>query len=177
MLTQRSFDIRGSNTQQPGKRLDLIRWHWLLAVQDKGEHGRLDANLLSHPAQAKTTVADHVSEHHAPLIAWLTIGVNEKFLYTHPMFALGFLQYPNPPQGLFQMLDLLAIGGAASVAYAIQCADRDAWTEAAEAYRISTGPAHIEARRVFRPMVLAEQERLRRGWAELRAAVQRQRAA
>lgn len=60
-----------------------------------------------------------------------------------------------------------------SVAYAMSCAERDAWSEAAEAYRTSRAAAHIEARAVFWPMVRAELMRLRHQRAELAAAVMR----
>lgn len=70
---------------------------------------------------------------------------------------------------------------SASVSYAIACAERDAWTAAAEAYRTSTGVAHIEARAVFWPLVRDERARLWRQRAELRMVAmrtqQRQRAA
>lgn len=73
------------------------------------------------------------------------------------------------------------IAQSASVSYAIACAERDALTTAAEAYRTSTGAAHIEARAVLWPLVRAERARLRRQRAELRMMAmrtqQRQRAA
>ncbi len=61
----------------------------------------------------------------------------------------------------------------ASVSYAIACAERDEWTIAAEAYRTSTGAEHIDARRVFWPMVRAERAGLLRQRAELREAAMR----
>lgn len=57
-----------------------------------------------------------------------------------------------------------------SVAYAMQCAERDAWIEAAEAYRTTRGAAHVEARAVWWPMVRAERERLRLSRLVLMAA-------
>lgn len=53
-----------------------------------------------------------------------------------------------------------------SVAYARWCQERDEWTEALEAYRTSTGRAHIVARRIAQPLVHRERMRLRRERAE-----------
>lgn len=64
----------------------------------------------------------------------------------------------------------------ASVRYAMDCAERDEWTEAMDEYRLSTGPEHARARRLAHPLVVAAIRQRDANRAALAAAARKQRA-